>query len=274
MRTIVRLLVVTFLAAASHGCGAGRSAEPVRLVVMTYNIHHAAGMDKKLDVERIARVIRDAEADLVALQEVDGGTKRADGVMQAEELGRLTQMHHAYGPAMDYGGGKYGNAVLSRFPIEKTRHVALPYKPGGRREPRSVVGVAVRLGNAGRRIGFASTHFDHTRNDSDRLEQAKAVVEHTRCVEIPAILAGDFNCEPDSEPMRELAKEWTLASSGADGTASAAATQPTFPSTQPRITIDHVLVRPRQRWRVIEAKVIDEPVASDHRPVVVTLELK
>jgi endonuclease/exonuclease/phosphatase family metal-dependent hydrolase len=275
------LLVLIVLVLAPYGRGAtqpatrpatGEADAPVRLVVMTYNIHHAAGMDGRLDVERIARVIRDARPDLVALQEVDGGTKRADGVMQAQELGRLTEMHHAFGPAMDFGGGKYGNAVLSRFPIERAVVASLPHNPGGQREPRSALGVYLRLPD-GRQIAFGSTHFDHTRDGSDRLEQAKKVNEETRDVEIPAVLGGDFNCEPNSAPMRELAKVWTLASGGATGGTALASTRATFPSTQPRISIDHVLVKPRDRWRVVEATVIDEPVASDHRPVVVTLEL-
>ena len=244
---------------------------------MTYNIHHAAGTDGKLDVARIADVIRRCEPDLVALQEVDAGTKRTGGVVQAEDLARLTGMYHAYGPAMDFDGGKYGNAILSRFRIVEQRTVPLPHTPGGRREPRAVLGVAVRLPD-GRRIGFGSTHLDHTREPSDRLAQARRINEHTRTVAVPAILAGDFNCTPGSAPMAELAKEWTLASGGGGdkgpaATTSAAATQPTFPSTRPTIAIDHVLVRPSRRWRVIETRVIDEPVASDHRPVVVKLEL-
>jgi endonuclease/exonuclease/phosphatase family metal-dependent hydrolase len=80
----------------------------------------------------------------------------------------------------------------------------------------------------------------------------------------PAILAGDFNCEPGSPPMRELDSVWELASDP---------DQLTCPADQPRLRIDHVLVKPRNAWRVIESKVVNEPVASDHRPVVVRLRL-
>jgi endonuclease/exonuclease/phosphatase family metal-dependent hydrolase len=113
---------------------------------------------------------------------------------------------------------------------------------------------------------FISTHLDHTRDPSDRLSQAKAINEHfTRSIMVPAILAGDFNCEPGSAPMSELEQVWKLATDDA--------AMPSFPSTRPSIRIDHVLFKPADSWRVVEARVIDEPLASDHRPVLVKLEL-
>jgi endonuclease/exonuclease/phosphatase family metal-dependent hydrolase len=141
--------------------------------------------------------------------------------------------------------------------------IALPYKTGDRREPRSAVATIVAL-PGGREVVFVSTHFDHTSRAPDRLDQAKALNQRLDDVEEPAILAGDFNCEPGSPPMRELARTWTPASD---------AEHPTAPADEPRLRIDHVLVKPRGAWRVIESKVVDEPVASDHRPVVVRLRL-
>jgi endonuclease/exonuclease/phosphatase family metal-dependent hydrolase len=232
------------------------------LTVMTYNIHHGAGMDKKLDLERIARVIRAQKPDLVALQEVDDGTKRTNYVMQAEELARLTKMHQAYGAAMDFDGGKYGDAVLSRYKIAESRVISLGYTPGDRREPRVAVATIVALPGGGE-IAFISTHLDHTAASPDRLEQAKAINEQVRNVNQSAVLAGDFNCEVGSEPMAELEKVWKVVSNG-DGSL-------TCPADEPRTKIDHVLVKPLGRWRVVDAKVIDERVASDHRPVVVRL---
>src|SRR6188768_3816553 len=101
------------------GCTAGAD-KPRELAVMTYNIHHAEGMDKRLDVERIARVIRDAKPDLVALQELDAGANRTNRVEQAKELARLLKMHYVFGPAMEFDGGKYGDAVLSRYKIAQS----------------------------------------------------------------------------------------------------------------------------------------------------------
>ena len=265
MRIFITPLIATAIA-CTCGCAASatRDAAPVQLTVMTYNIHHAEGMDKKLDLARIAEVIRRCEADLVALQEVDGGTKRTNRVMQAQELARLTKMRHVYGPAMDFDGGKYGNAILSRFEIMDSRVVPLPYTAGERREPRSAVAALVRL-PGGRDVTFISTHFDHTKDSPDRIRQAAEVNRQLGDVPQPALLAGDFNCEPESEPMAEIARKWTMVSD--DNT-------PTCPADKPHLRIDHVLVKPDGKWRVVEAKVTDEPVASDHRPVVVKLRLE
>jgi endonuclease/exonuclease/phosphatase family metal-dependent hydrolase len=259
IRHATTLLLLILLALT--GC-AKTPTEPRQITVMTYNIHHAEGTDGKLDLERIAGVIRSADADFVALQEVDVGTKRTHGVNQARELGRLTRMRPFFSAAMPFQGGQYGNAILSRFstPSGHWRAVQLPHQPGGRREPRAAVSVAiVEL------TEFISTHLDHTPEPSDRLAQAEAINRELAREgdDTPAILAGDFNCTPDSPPMVELLKQWTLVSGGG----------PSIPSSQPSKSIDHVLVRPAERWRVVSSRVIDEPVASDHRPVVVTLEL-
>ena len=260
MKNFLAMFLLAAAAMASLVTIGGCAPKPRELTVMTYNIHHGEGMDKKLDLARIARVIRDQKPDLVALQEVDAGTNRTNHVMQAAELGRLTSMHHAYGAAMDFDGGKYGDAVLSRYKIVESRVISLGYRPGNRREPRVAVMAIVAL-PGGERIAFISTHLDHTANSPDRLEQAQAINEQTRDVREPAILGGDFNCEPGSPPMAELQKDWSVVS---DRDSSL-----TCPADQPRTKIDHVLVKPAKRWRVVDARVIDERVASDHRPVVV-----
>jgi endonuclease/exonuclease/phosphatase family metal-dependent hydrolase len=254
------------------GCAGSKhaaSSSPTQLTVVTYNIHHAEGVDKKLDLARIANVIRACEPDFVALQEVDKGTKRSGGVDQAAELAKLTNMHVVYGAAMPYDGGQYGDAVLSRRPITSSRIVHLPWKQGGRREPRCAVAATTKLpgkGGAGGAIEFISTHWDHTRDPADRDAQARATNDAWRDAGVQTILAGDFNCAPGSAPMETLAREWTLVS----GTEPEALTGS---GAKPRAKIDHVFVKPSDRWRVIESRVVDELVASDHRPVLVKLEL-
>jgi len=255
------------------GCGSNKGAshaahasERVRLTVMTYNIHHAAGMDGKIDLERIAAVIRAADPDFVALQEVDQGTKRAGGVDQPAELARLTNMQFAYGTAMPYDGGKYGDAVLARRPIVASRSVPLPHTPGPQHEPRVAVSATTALTEGAGRVEFISTHWDHTREPSDRIIQAEKINETWKDAPATTILAGDFNCPPGSPPMQALGRDWTLMS-GTD------LSEPTCCGNEPKGKIDHVLVKPSARWRVVERRVVDEKMASDHRPVVVTLEL-
>jgi endonuclease/exonuclease/phosphatase family metal-dependent hydrolase len=275
IHTITPLVALFALALAGCAGGGGdaapaadhHAAEPTgapRLTVLTYNIHHAAGADQKVDLPRIARVICALEPDLVALQEVDQNTGRTGGVDEAAELGRFTNLHAAYGPAMDYQGGKYGDAILSRLPIVSSRVIKLPWTQGDRREPRVALAVTCRT-DAGQQIVFVSTHLDHTGHSPDRLPQAKAIAEALAAEERPTILAGDFNCGPASPPVRALEETWSIASNGDPS--------PTCPADEPRSKIDHVLVKPATRWRVVEAKVVDERAASDHRPVLVKLEL-
>src|SRR5215510_6223522 len=92
------------------------------LRVMTYNIHVGVGMDKKLDLQRIAAVINRERPDLVGLQEVDRGVKRTEGKDEIAELAALTKMHYAFAHNLDFQGGQYGVAILSRFPIRNIDH--------------------------------------------------------------------------------------------------------------------------------------------------------
>ncbi len=267
IRSTVTFFVLLLVLGSLLGCGANRSGGAAQLTVMTYNIHHAAGTDGEVDLERIARVIRAASPDFVALQEVDKQTKRVDGADQAADLARLTGMYPAYGRAMSYDGGQYGNAVLSRYPIRSVRVQSLPWTEGEKREPRCAVAATAALPGKAGAIQFISTHLDHTRESTDRLAQAEMINEAWQDAGERTILAGDINCEPGSPPMEALSREWRLVS----GTDPAA---PTCCGATPKVKIDHVFVKPSSRWRVIEQRVIDEPVASDHRPVVVKLELR
>ena len=252
------------------GCAGGKKTSnddaPTELTVVTYNIHHAAGMDKRVDLERIAAVIRALDPDFVALQEVDKGTERAHGADQTAELARLTKMHGVFGAAMPYGGGEYGDAVLSRRAILKSRVVPLPWTKGNQREPRCAVSARVDVPGAGT-IEFISTHWDHTRDASDRAAQAEAVNAAWRDAGVNTILAGDFNCVAGSAPLEVIGREWTLVSGGDPAT-------PTCCGNNLRVNIDHVFVKSSPQWRVIEHRVIDEPIASDHRPVLVKLQLR
>ena len=121
------LILFIFTCAVAHMVRATGEKKMIR--VLSYNIHHGEGLDGKLDLERIARVIKSASPDLVSLQEVDNRTTRSKGVDQAKELARLTGMKYAYGPSMDFDGGKYGNAILTKFILAESTTIPLPGDP-------------------------------------------------------------------------------------------------------------------------------------------------
>jgi len=261
-RLLLRSSLACLLLIVAAGCASPR-AQPVRLTVVTYNIHHGGGADGKVDLPRLAEAIRKCQPDLVALQEVDEGVTRTGGIAEAAELGKLLGMSGVFGKAMDYQGGQYGDAVLSRFPIESSDVHHLPCRDGNKREPRCAVAATIGL-SKGRKIVFVSTHLDHTHEPSDRLAQAEELAAIVAKEMLPVILAGDFNCDPGTPPLAALSKEMEL---------TTANEPPTCPADVPKETIDHVFVKPREKWKVIETRVVDERIASDHRPVVVKLEL-
>jgi endonuclease/exonuclease/phosphatase family metal-dependent hydrolase len=235
------------------GCPAGvaRPQTPGTLRVLTYNIHHGEGTDKVFDYPRLAKVINNLAPDLVALQEVDVGTERSSGVDQAALLGKLCRMHQAFGQAMPYQGGRYGDAILSRFPIESVAVHPLPYQ--FEQEPRAAVEVRIAPKGIGP-IVFISTHLCHQKVEN-RLQQTQRIKslfsKQERC---PVILAGDFNTRPGTEPMKVL-----LDAGWEDAVA-------------PHSTIDYVLVRSCDPWKVKEVIILDEKIVSDHKPVLVVLE--
>src|SRR4030095_1437701 len=93
-----------------------------KIRVMTYNIHVGVGMDKKLDLQRIADVINRERPDLVGLQEVDRGVERTQRKDEIVELAAMTKMEYAFAPNLNYQGGHYGVAILSRFKINSIDH--------------------------------------------------------------------------------------------------------------------------------------------------------
>src|SRR4030095_9008951 len=96
------------------------------LRILSYNIRHGQGNDDVVKLERTAETIRRLSPDIGGLPEVDDRTKRRGGGAQADELGRMLGLHAAFGKFMDYQGGGYGLAILSRFPILSSSPVRLP----------------------------------------------------------------------------------------------------------------------------------------------------
>jgi endonuclease/exonuclease/phosphatase family metal-dependent hydrolase len=166
---------------------------------------------------------------------------------------------------IDFQGGEYGNAILSRLPIDAHENHYLPRSPGG--EQRGALEARVRVD--GEELVFIATHFDHRSNEDERLASVAALrelVEKHR--DLPVIVAGDLNATPDSETMSDAAALLT------DVCAAAGPRSFTFPADEPRRRIDYVLSNSYPGLRCTGCRVIPEAIASDHRPVLAIFELE
>ncbi|MGY1844300.1 endonuclease/exonuclease/phosphatase family protein [Modestobacter sp. SYSU DS0875] len=253
---------------------------PVRLV--TFNVHHGVGDDGRHDLPRLARLLADADPDLICLQEVDRHFgPRSEGVDQAELLSRALDMELAWGPAIDEpgsGGGngdgdrrQYGNALLSRLPL-LARDVH-PLPGGG--EPRSAL--RARVGLPGGALWVTTTHLS-SGSAADRAAQAAAVAELHAAVPEPGVLVGDLNADagaPELEPLRALlADAWQQAAERSDQTGRFSLHRDaglTHPARRPRVRIDQVWVT--AGVTVTDARVLDGSGASDHHPLLVDLQV-
>lgn len=238
-------------------------APPLVIKVMTWNIHHGQGMDGKIDLQRIAEVIRKVKPDIAVLQEVDVNVTRSGGVDQAKVLAEATGLTPCFAKAMALQGGEYGNLLLSRVPVRG--YYAVSLQPPGTSEPRSIVDADLQL-REDVAVKVLGTHFDV--NPQATWVNAETIVKSYQNID-PAfgILAGDLNAGPESDPLVRLTRKiWTRMAPAPD--------QGTCPADQPKETIDHILVRPAMNWKLLSSEVLPETVASDHRPVVAVLEFR
>jgi endonuclease/exonuclease/phosphatase family metal-dependent hydrolase len=256
------LLIILVVEICAGGCAGTKHESPVRVAVLTYNIYHGEDANGGSNLDGVAGIINSLEPDFVALQEVDNKTRRAKGLDLTSELSQRTGMQGVFGKAMDYDGGGYGEAVLSRYPIIETKNNPLPHTP--KAEPRAALEIHIEL-PGGVKMAFAGTHLDHQRDQSNRMMQAKRIMELYENCDLPIVLAGDLNATTGSDPINLLLGKWTAAARDNP--------RPTFPSTKPSRRIDYILYKPKGRWKVVEVKVIDEKIASDHCPVFAVLEL-
>lgn len=240
-------------------------SDPDVVRILAYNVKHGLGMDGQVDLERIASVIRSLEPDIVTLQEIDSVTTRTGLEDQAARLGELTGMRALFGGFMDYRGGRYGMAMLSRYPIVEWENHRLP--DGA--EPRSALAARVELLRPGYgqapQVVVVGVHL--YANAAERLAQATRLVELFADEEAPVVLAGDFNSIPDSKVIRLLEDVGGWQRPAKEGQAF------TFPSEIPDREIDFIMFRPGNRFVVREHRVVPETLASDHRPVLLELEL-
>jgi len=248
-----------------------------RIRIMTYNIHHGEGIDGKVDVERIAKLIDSLKVDLVALQEVDRGVERTKKIDIMKILSDKTGLNYSFFKNIDYQGGEYGNGILSRFPIVKQDN--LHYKMIREGEQRGLLQTIVKIDED--EIAYMNTHIDYRQDDTERVmnvEEIRDLVK-TKYNEFPMIICGDFNDLPESR-THVLMKEnfvdiWELKGEG-DGF--------TYPTENPEKRIDYIFFRLPEvktgkndkgkfKLNPLFIEVI-ESTASDHLPLVSDFEIE
>lgn len=227
-----------------------RSTE-VRL--MTYNVRNAIGTDGVTDYGRVASVISHYDPDVVALQELDSMTRRSGGRDLLACLSAATGMKATWARAIAFDGGSYGIGVLSRETPLSVRVVPLP----GSEEARRLLVVEFRD------YVFACTHL--SLDAGDRLASAELIASAASGWEKPFFVAGDWNARPGDPLVRAMEADFEILSDPSC---------PTWPADAPAECLDYVAVMrgAARRLRVVDAGVCGEPVASDHRPVVVTVD--
>lgn len=226
------------------------------LCVMTYNIHHGEGRDGKLDLDRIAGIIRQANPDIVCLQEIDRNLPRTNHLDFCTELSKRLGMPAVFYNNYAFDGGEYGNATLTRLEIVSRENIPLPTPQGI--EPRGCLKVTVRT-DAGL-VQVLNTHLGL--NADERRQQAEAILQHIE--NVPTLLAGDFN-EGITQPALTL-----LLTRFKD-----LLTQAGVPARRNlHARIDHILASPH--FTGLAGNIVTTPetaVASDHLPCVTQLQL-
>lgn len=244
---------------AAAGRRPGDAAASI-LRVASYNVHACVGRDGCCDADRVAAVIRELDADVVALQEVLSDDA-ADGPDQFAHLADALGLHAVEGPTLHRAGARYGNALLTRLPVLDVDRLDLSVT---RRESRGAV--AVDLGWNDLRVRVVATHLGLVR--SERRRQVALLLDwlDDPTARQPAalqVLAGDINeWIPYAGTLRSL-----------DGRFGRAPTVRSFPAHRPLLRLDRIWVEPLHALRRLDAH--RSPLArraSDHLPVLAELD--
>lgn len=248
----MRKYYILLLCALLSG-SATMARRPKTINLSTYNIRHGQGMDGQLAFHRIGNILKEAGAQVVAVQEVDSVTKRTDGRYGLREIGKSIGMKDIYAPAIDFQGGKYGIGILCQKKPRSVRRIPLP----GREESRMLLVAEFRD------YVVACTHLSLT--EEDRLVSLTIIAQEASRWDKPFFLMGDLNDEPGSKFYDELTQHFRVLSN---------TKEPTFPSDAPNVCIDYVAVYRSQAHRVGEASSrVGKEQTSDHCPLHATIQL-
>ncbi len=226
---------------------------PWPLTVATWNIHAGVGIDRHFAPARIEAVLREISADIVALQEVPLGGERWPNLLP--QLARTTHMVGVDGFTFSVGGRRFGNAILSRYPVLLTRRIDISF---GSREPRGALDADIYC--HGQRLRVIATHLGL--RAAERRAQVARLLQAFDTGEMPVLLMGDVNeWFVWGRTLRTLVSHFQAVPAPA-----------TFPSCAPILALDRIWIRPRHRLVCVRVHRSDAArIASDHRPLVATI---
>ncbi|WP_047155243.1 endonuclease/exonuclease/phosphatase family protein [Aneurinibacillus tyrosinisolvens] len=234
--------------------------------VMTFNIHHGRGTDRKLNLERIAKVIQESKADLVSLNEVDRHfSKRSDYIDQVSWLAKYLEMNHAFGEAYTLQSKdstvlrQYGNAFLSRYPIVLEKNHLLTFNRFT--ENRSLLEIGVQLPKQLFKVYV--THLNL--NPFIHKKQTNFIVGKIEEDSQPVVIMGDWNMKPEVKAWKKMTRHFIDVCY-----AAGKGTYCTFPSFRPKLQLDYIFVSPDIHVASVEVVEINSS-ASDHLLLKTTL---
>jgi endonuclease/exonuclease/phosphatase family metal-dependent hydrolase len=239
------------------------SRRHVDLRVATYNIHRARGMDRRVVPSRIAEVLREIDADVVALQEVVGAGPTGSG--QAEEIGAALGIGWVMAPVRHLRHHLFGNVVMSRYPIVQHSQYDLSWRTC---EPRGCQRADLDLGD-GRLLHVYNVHLGTAVLERRYQAPRLAAFVHDHRVTGPKIILGDFN-----EWMRGLATRTLNALFKSIDIHGHLKRRRTYPGLFPVVHLDHIYYEGHVEVRSVELPRHRRALmASDHLPLVATLRI-
>ena len=262
LRMPILFMVLAFLGCKTHNNAINHT--PFAVKVLSYNIHHGnpPGFEDKIDLAAIVKTIKGANADIVALQEVDVNTKRSGKINEAEILAKELNMYLYFSKAIDFDGGDYGLAILSKYPLTATKFYKLSMEADAKAEPRILQTVIVNIPNQ-KPFVFANTHLD-VLNTGNRVLQAQQIVNIAQNYKLPFILAGDWNATLNSETLNILDKVFTRTCTNCPVTC---------PEEGNLGAIDFIAYTKNTKFKTMNYHVFSDNLSSDHYPVLAEIIL-
>jgi len=228
------------------------------LKIMSYNIHHGKSLLGRYTLDQIVGIIRESEADIIGLQEVDTNFARSKFQNQLKYIADKLSMNYVYGDNVNIVGAKYGNGILSKHPIVSYENLKLP----SGKEQRGLLSSVIDVD--GTKINFLNTHLGLSA--AERLVQVQTISKYLETLSNDVVLVGDFNATHSSREVHEMSKKLTDVGYVTDNSHT-----PTFEVPFLSKRIDYIFIS--SNIKVRDYKVIREN-ASDHYPLIAYIKIR